>query len=147
MFMRKLMPALLACLLLTSPPLMADQAASVEVEDPWLRAGPTVQRNLAGYLTLHNRSDEPVAVVGFETDLAASSELHTMSIGEDGMMSMQRILAIEIPPQGSHALAPGGDHLMLVNLKNPLEPGAEYEITLTFSDGSRKTLLFEARRP
>ncbi len=46
---------------------------------------------------------------------------------------------------GSHELAPGGDHLMLMGLTAPLEPGSDFELTVQFEDGSTLPTTVQVR--
>lgn len=55
--------------------------------------------------------------------------------GMSGEMKMQQVMEIELPAGTSVALEPGGLHIMLIGLVNPLETGDTIEITLTFQNG------------
>lgn len=123
------------------------EAEQLLVEDPWLRVGPPSQRNTAGYMVLHNQADRKTALVGVSSPIARTGELHTMDIDDDGMMSMQRILALDIDADDQVTLAPGGDHLMFIGLEETLTEGEQYPVTLEFADGTRMTVDFEARLP
>ncbi|NCC28249.1 MAG: copper chaperone PCu(A)C, partial [Gammaproteobacteria bacterium] len=72
-------------------------------------------------------------------------ELHT-HVEEDGMMRMRRIEKIEIPAGETVTLKPGGLHVMLIGLKQPLEPGDTVDLALTFEDGSRIPVQAPVRR-
>ena len=62
---------------------------------------------------------------------------------EDGNMVMQRKEGgIVVPAGESHALEPGGDHLMFLELPEDVPPGRDVTVTLTFSDDS--TMFFTA---
>ena len=55
---------------------------------------------------------------------------------KDGKMVMQaKQGGIVIKAKSTHALEPGGDHLMLMNLAKPVQAGDELTFTLTFADG------------
>ena len=142
-----LLAAALLCSLNLLAPAQSGEHETLSVEDPWLRVGPPTQRNAAGYLTVHNQADEPAALVGISSPIARTAELHTMEIDDAGLMSLQRLLALEIPAGGRATLAPGGDHLMFIGLESALEAGNQYPVTLTFADGTELTLDFAARLP
>ena len=63
-----------------------------------------------------------------------------MHINDDGVMRMRRIPHIHLPPGETVSLQPGGLHIMLFELKSTLKPGDEVPITLTFEDGSTKSV-------
>lgn len=56
--------------------------------------------------------------------------------GTDGemAMTMQEVASIEVPAGGSVTLEPGGFHVMLLELPDPLETGEEFDVTLTLDD-------------
>jgi len=61
----------------------------------------------------------------------------------DGKMAMRpKDGGFTIPAKGSHEFKPGGDHLMLMDVKTPVKPGDEVTFTLTLKDGS--TVKFTA---
>ena len=52
---------------------------------------------------------------------------------DGGVMRMREVPSLEIPAGGKVTLAPGGYHLMMLDLKHPLVAGAKAPITLTFA--------------
>jgi copper(I)-binding protein len=67
---------------------------------------------------------------------ASPTELHEMAM-EDGKMVMRpKDGGFVIKAGTTHELAPGGDHLMMMNPSAPIKPGDEVSFTLTLSDGS-----------
>jgi hypothetical protein len=133
--------ALLACLSFT-PVLGAAEATGeriadgIRIEAPYARAVPPGQPNSAVFMVLENTGDTPRALVGAESDIAATLELHTHRMA-DGMMQMRKIERIDLPAGERVSLAPGGLHLMLIGLREQLRPGAAVSVTLIFDDGSR----------
>lgn len=108
------------------------QKTGLEIEDPWVRPAPLPGGNGAGYLTIHNYDDEPDTLRTVSVDFAEVAEVHeTVSTGED-TMTMQPVGPLEIPPNDSVSFAPGGYHIMLMNMAEPPEPGQTVTLTLTF---------------
>lgn len=122
-----------------SPPLWA-----LEVSDAWMRAMPPGQPTGAAYLTIHNPADAEVALVSASTPLAGSVEIHR-SVQQDGMWRMRRLTELPIPPGGSAELAPGGVHLMLFRMKQPLREGDSLPMTLGFDSGETLQLEVSVR--
>lgn len=116
----------------------------VTVEEAWVREVPPGRDMSAGFLMLTNQTDDTIALVRVETEAARSVELHSTR-HEDGMMSMQRVLAYTLEPQSTHRLAPGGDHLMLIGLRESPARGDSIALTLHFSDGSSLQVSAEVR--
>ncbi len=112
------------------------QGTAVGVSDAYARAVPPGQPNSAVFLTLSNASGEPHALVSAASPIADAVELHT-HINDGGMMRMRRVERIEVPAGESVSLKPGGLHVMLIGLKQNLQPGDQVDLTLTFEDGTQ----------
>ena len=112
----------------------ADAAGGLTVTDAWVKAADEGMTGLFG--TLVNDGGEDVVVVAGSTPAAARVELHTTAMGEDGSMVMTPVEGgFAVPAGGTHELAPGADHVMLMELTGPLEPGDEVELHLETADG------------
>lgn len=121
------------------------QAADIGINDPYARAVPPGQPNSAVFMTLTNHGKVDRALVGAESDAAATVELHT-HVAEQGMMVMRRIERIALPTGKPVALKPGGLHVMLIGLRRTLEPGAEVALTLVYDDGSKASVVAPVRQ-
>ena len=119
-----------------------DQGSSlVTIADQWVKAAPSGMTAVFG--TLKNSGAKEITVVSASSPAAGEVELHEV-IRQPGSTTMRpKEDGFAIPGGGSHVLAPGGDHIMLMDLKGPLQAGAEVEITLSFNDGS--SLPFSAQ--
>lgn len=116
----------------TTPATAAD---SVTISDAWVKAAESGMSGAFGTLT--NSGTEDVNVVSAATTASSMMELHeTVENSSGEMMMRQKEGGFVIPAGGSLELAPGGNHIMLMNLVEPLMAGAEVSFTLTFSDGS-----------
>lgn len=143
--MRAPISAVLLALLCTLMPLSLAQAAdALRFESPWLRATPPGAAVGAGYATLRNDGDVPRVIVGVETAIAAEAMIHSMT-HQNGMMKMRHLDQLEIPAHGSAVLKPGADHLMLMDLKQPLAKGQTVPLDFVFADGTRQRVDFAVR--
>ena len=118
-------------LALAITPSHAQTAASgLKVEAPWAR--PTVQGQAAGGGFLRIVGG-PAAdkLVGASAGIAGRVELHTMSM-DGNVMRMRQIDSIDVPAGKTAELAPGGLHVMFMDLKTPLKTGSSFPLTLTF---------------
>lgn len=105
----------------------------VLIKDGFIRSAPPTAPTAAAYMVIDNHRDVAVHVTGVSSDAAARVELHTTRSNEAGVMQMIPLSdGITIPAGGSHALQPGGDHVMLMGLKAPLVQGATVPITFHF---------------
>lgn len=114
-------------------------ATRLTVSDAWVKAAPSGMTG--AFATLANDGDDDLRLTSVTTDRAGTVELHeTVSDGAGGMTMRPRKGGFTIPPHGSHRLAPGGDHLMLMGLGAALAPGEEVTLVLYLADGSTKTV-------
>lgn len=122
-------------------------AAQVSVSEPWARGtvGSTDPTMTAAFMLLDNPSDDDITLETVSSDVADRTELHEM-VRKDGDMVMQATDGgIVIEAGKDMLLQPGGYHVMLMDLKQELEPGEEFDITLGFSDGSSITVTFPVK--
>lgn len=118
-----------------SEPATAADAKSVvggiDVIDPWIAVPPNGARVAAGYMTIRNAASEEDTLVSASSSVAAYVEIHEMGM-EGGMMRMRALKQVEAPAEGVVALAPGGLHLMLIDVRTPLKSGDTVPLTLMF---------------
>jgi len=122
------------------------QGAAITVENPWVRATMMADGNSAAYMVLKNNGAEADALIGAATDVATTVELHDM-VMEGDVMKMRPVSGqrLEIPARGQIELKPGGLHVMLIGLKQKLEPGATVELTLRFEKTGEVRVKAEVR--
>lgn len=125
--------------LLTTLAACSAGAKAPAVVDAWAKAADGGATAVFGTVT--NPGDEPLRLVGARSAAAARVELHTTATGSDGSATMHAVPSLEVPAHGTLALGPGGDHLMLLDLVDPLEPGEEVTVVLELEDGSTLELL------
>lgn len=110
----------------------------MHAEDAYARS--TNPRVGAVFLTLENHREVVCTLQSVATDAAERAELHTHS-EQGGVMSMGRIDGgVPVAAGQSHALARGGDHIMLLGLTRPLADGDTVALTLDFGDCGRESV-------
>lgn len=109
---------------------------AIEIDHPWTRPTATGQQVGAGFMTLSNTGAEPDRLIGAESPAAEKVQLHT-HIHEGDVVQMRPVEAIDLAPQTSVKLEPGGYHLMLIGLKAPIVEGAMIPATLIFEKAGR----------
>lgn len=108
------------------------KAGDLVISQAWTRATPSGAKVGGGYLTIQNKGTAPDRLVGGSTDVAGKVEVHEMAT-TNGVMTMRGLdkgLAIE--PGKTVKLAPGGYHIMMMELKSPLKQGDKVPMTLRF---------------
>ena len=123
--------ALAATFALTAHAGEVTRAGSLEIDTPWARASVGTSRPTAAYLTIRNTGDRADQLLSITTPAAGHAETHAM-VHEDGVMKMRAAGPVEIPAGGEVQLAPGGLHVMLMQLSAPLEEGGTLPLTLVF---------------
>jgi copper(I)-binding protein len=123
--MKKLV--LFGCLLL----LNAQAVAEVTIANGWVRASAPGQQVGAAYMTLTSKT--PTSLVYVEASVSDSTEIHSMSM-DNGVMKMRSLEELVLAPNTPVKLAPGGYHLMLIDLKEPLKVGGKVKFRLCFKD-------------
>ncbi|MFI6865612.1 copper chaperone PCu(A)C [Nocardia sp. NPDC050406] len=122
----------------------AKSADEVTVADQWIKAADTGVS--AAFGVLENTGDQPVTLVAASSPASAKVEIHEVVADASGDKTMrEKQGGLTIPAHGSTTLKPGGEHLMFIDLKEPLRTGAETPITLTFADGSSTTITAQVR--
>jgi copper(I)-binding protein len=108
------------------------KVGSLEIGHPWARATPKGATIGGGYLKITNTGAEADRLVGGSSSVAGRFEVHEMAT-VDGVMKMRPVTGgLEIKPGQTVELKPGGFHIMLMGLKQPLEAGQTVKGTLTF---------------
>lgn len=118
--------------------------AELDVADAWAR--PAIGPNGAVYLTVDGgETDTALSSASASPDVAAAVELHQTVIRDDGTMAMTRMNQVDIPAESTVMMVPGGLHVMLINLTEPLELGDTFDLNLTFVDGTELVTTVEVR--
>lgn len=113
----------------------------VKVDGAWIRATQPGAETAAGYATLTNTGSKPDRLLGIASPAAAMAHLHE-SKTTDGMAQMAAVPALDLPPGKAVALAPGGYHIMLMDLAGPLAAGDRALVSLTFEKAGTVTVAF-----
>jgi copper(I)-binding protein len=107
------------------------QADGLTIQNAWARASAGGATTGAAYLTVTGgaRADDLVAA---STPVAATAEVH-QTLTENAVMKMRPMPDLPIPAGQGVTLAPGGTHIMLMGLNQPLVAGESFPLTLTFA--------------
>ena len=127
-----------ALLAFASPVLAAD---GVTIVDPYARVMGANAKTGAAFMVIENHADADDRLIGAASDVAERVELHTHKADANGTMRMMEVPeGFPVPAHGDHALARGGDHVMLLGLKRPLAQGDTFTVTLTFERSGEVTV-------
>jgi len=121
------------------------KAGDLVISHAWSRATPGGARVAVGYLTIKNNGASADRLVGGSSQVSADIEVHEMAMKNDVMVMRPVSGGLTIPPGQSVALAPGGYHLMLMNLQAPLKQGARVPVTLQFEKAGKIDVVLDVR--
>ncbi|QKE63240.1 copper chaperone PCu(A)C [Aquipseudomonas campi] len=109
---------------------------NLHIEHPWSRALPPNAPNGGAYFIVHNQAESADRLLAVSTPRAAKAELHThLMLGD--VMKMQKVDSVSIPAGGEARFAPGGNHVMLFGLTQPLVAGERFPLTLEFEKAGK----------
>jgi len=121
------------------------KAGDLVITQAWSRATPGGAKIAGGYLTIENKGAAPDRLMGGTGDVAAKIEVHEMGT-KDGVMTMRPLdKGLVIEPGKTVKLAPGGYHLMLMDLKGPLKQGDKVPLALEFEKAGKVNLSLDVQ--
>ncbi len=117
--------------------------AQVTVQDAWVRATVPQQKATGAFMRLTAAQD--ARLVSANSPVAGVTEVHEMKL-VDNVMKMRPLPALDLPAGQAVELKPGGYHIMLLDLKQPVAQGSTVPLTLVFEakDGQRTTQELQA---
>jgi len=141
--------------LLCAVPVLAHEASDIVITGVWARAtagqmamaddhsmhhqettaeadSEVVYGPSAAYMVIENRGSHPIRLSSAATDAAGTVEIHETQM-DGGVMRMRELESgLDIPAGETAELAPGGYHVMLLDLPRDLLPGEAFVLALTF---------------
>lgn len=137
-------------------------AAEIEVTDVWARQSPMGTTAGAVYMNITSAEDDALVGASVPAEIAGTVEVHETVMAEEdmganmgeetggdegnmGSMTMREVESVDLPAGETVALEPGGLHIMLLDLVEPLEVGDTFEVTLTFGSGAEQVVTAEVR--
>jgi hypothetical protein len=124
----------------------------LKIGHPWSRATPSSAKVGGGYLTVTNNGSAPDKLLSATASVADHVEIHEMAMTNNVMTMRKLDGGVGVLPGKTVTFAPGGYHLMLMGLKNPLKEGDRVKATLTFEKAGTVDVVFNvegigARQP
>jgi hypothetical protein len=121
------------------------KAGDLVISQAWTRATPGGAKIGGGFLTIENRGSTPDKLIGASADGAGKIEVHEMTT-TNGVMKMRPVEGgLTIDPGKTVKLAPGGYHLMMMDLKAPLKQGDKLPVTLQFEKAGKVAVTFDVQ--
>jgi periplasmic copper chaperone A len=137
--------AMLSCLLAAPARAEEVKAGDLVITQAWSRATPGGAKIGGGYLTIENKGSTPDRLIGGSADVADKIQVHEMAMN-NGVMTMRSLDdGLTIEPGKTVKLAPGGYHLMMLDLKGPLKQGDKVPVTLEFEKAGKVKLSLDVQ--
>ncbi|MBR8464596.1 copper chaperone PCu(A)C [Campylobacter sp. faydin G-24] len=111
-------------------------ASDISLDNVRARTTKPGSNNSAIFMDIKNKSNKDIKLLQAHSSVCANTEIHTHKM-ENGMMSMMQIDNINIAKNSETKLAPGGLHIMLINLNRPLNDGDKVDVELEFDNGEK----------
>jgi cytochrome oxidase Cu insertion factor (SCO1/SenC/PrrC family) len=121
---------------------IASRVPPLTVTNARINLPPPGATTAAAYFDVVNNAGTPLTLTSATVDGAAMTELHRSAMDSKGMMTMERVLGIDVEPGKSESLVPGGLHVMIMGLKRELRAGETVKMTIGLKDG--RTQVVEA---
>ena len=88
----------------------------IEITDAFVQIVPHSTKSAAAFLTITNNTDQDIALLSAQSTISKNTELHQHIHQDNGVMQMVQVPQILIKSHSSTALAPGGYHIMFINI-------------------------------
>ena len=142
MLPKRTAPAL-AALLLLSCASKKSEPPQISISGAWSRATVAGQSSAAAYLTVTNTGDGDERLLQVSTPIGRPS-LHSTTM-DNGVMRMRPLASLDIPAHSTVDLKPGGAHIMIMGVKQPLAAGSSFPLTLKFDRSGERTVTVAVR--
>ena len=119
-------------------------AQTVKVEDAWVRGTVAQQKATGAFMRL--TADKDARLVAASSPVAGVVEIHEMAMDKD-VMKMRQIPGLDLAAGRTTELKPGGYHVMLMDLKEPMKSDAIVPMTLVFEDAAKKRFTQDIKVP
>lgn len=122
--------------------LSAHPTGGIVVHDGWAWESGSSGSTMA-FVVIENHTAKPVVLIAAAVDGAGEVEIRKPAGTGD---ASERVPEVEIAADKSLTLAPGGMHLALLDLDQPLTAGMKTRLTLGFKGGTKKQAMIDIRK-
>jgi len=135
--------SILILLLFSSCSQQNQSQETINISSAWAR--PALAGNpSAVYFIIENNTSSEEKLISAESSISEFLEIH-LSSNVDGTMKMMKQEFVEIKPNSKLEFKPMSYHIMLINLKNDLNVGDEFELNLNFEKSGTKEIIVEVK--
>lgn len=117
--------------------------AQVTVKDAWVRGTVAAQKATGAFMQLQSVQD--ARLVSAKSPVAGVVEIHEMAMEKDVMKMRALTKGLDLPAGKNVELKPGGLHIMLMDLKQPVKDGEQIPLTLVIEGKDKKQTTVEVK--
>lgn len=129
--MKKYLFSLAVLFVLTS---LSFAESRVVIEGAWVGEVPPSSPVAAAYMTIKNEGTADDKLLSVTCGICGSTMVHQTVVDEESVASMKMVDALVIPAGKSVELKPGGTHIMLMDLKEPVSGKEKIDLGLKFEN-------------
>jgi copper(I)-binding protein len=119
----------------------------LSIVHPWIPEPPPGAPAAAGYMVVINNGGGDDRLIGANAEFAGHTDLHSMSVTDEGVMEMRPLKdGLPIPSGETVALEPGGVHIMFMDLVGTLREGERHYILLEFEKAGPVSVEFVVQK-
>lgn len=120
---------------------------AIHLSHSWIVEPPPGAPAAAGYLMITNDGEDDDLLLSVSADFAERSEIHTMTMTDDGIMQMRpHVGSLAVPAGGDVLLEPGGLHIMFMGLSESLKDGGNHAVVLEFETAGEVVVEFTVQK-
>ncbi len=123
----------------------SDATVAVQVSEALCRPTPVGRQTTGCYLTLTAGADD--RLVGASTPVAGRVQIHESRIESNMMMMRELRDGLPLPAGEAVELKPGGNHIMLLAVADPLRAGDTVPLTLAFAEAPPVEVIARVGQP
>ena len=120
------------------------EKGDIQIRHPWSRATPPGASVAVAYMEIRNTGKQADRLLSVTSAVAQRVEMH-LTEREGEVMKMREVKTFDIPARERYTLRPGGAHMMLVDLKQPLKKGERFAMRLCFERAGELEIELEVQ--
>lgn len=119
--------------------------AQIIITDAWIRELPRGSSVTAGYMVIENRGNNDDKLTGINPTFGGNGGIHTTEVDDNGIARMEMLEELIIPAGKKVVLEPGGTHIMLTDITQPVEKGDKLKLELLFEGAGKKDIYVKVK--
>jgi copper(I)-binding protein len=118
----------------------------IVVEQAWARATTPSAKAGATYFVIRNTGTQSDRILSMETPVAGHAVAH-QTRQEGDVSRMSEAGPLNVSPDGTLEMKPGGTHIMLMDLKGGLKVGQQFPLIITFEKAGKVEVPVKVGKP